>query len=590
MVSRDFTDSEPETEPQPGPSGLAAASVAVDSDFDMEGTDDGAWSRASPQKTSGDANESHPLKVTIKPNTLTAIDTPLASAPQSPSTHRSHSASPRQPATLKVSSKHSMAERANYSSSEEDDDADAGSAPSPKKKKRLSSTSPSGSAPNSPSKGKQSIKLHLGTQNLAVPPQPAGAATTPGVQRKSYDWLQPSHAGASHHGPPERERSRPSSPTGKSGSGADEAIGGLLDAVMEKNDKDKAESKPKKSHKKKSADAPPGPGKAWRKGIKKTLQAQAAAAAAGGTGPANGSGSPATTPLFGSTSMSREVSLNPLDDVSPQSSQSHPATAPREQTAPLPPPRAPTPPPFILADAAKLGIPIFPNPIAPPKINLGGFPKVTQSFAPINGGDTGPFPRKETVRKWDHAEKVLVGVGGGVLKFKSWARGPQSELGRLIQEDKDAKDAVRLQKNKPTTIAPLPTADVSVFSTPSSTPAVTPGLNGTTDPLAAAKAERPGLNHTVSFEKGGSVTPGPEDDESDAGDREEGDVTVTPPPAPAKGTAASGKKGKGRAPKSKLAQEIMLSGDEGETAEAAGTGGAVKEAVVEATPVGTPGP
>lgn len=76
-------------------------------------------------------------------------------------------------------------------------------------------------------------------------------------------------------------------------------------------------------------------------------------------------------------------------------------------------------PPFVLADAQSLGIPIFSKPIATPSITLGPFPKVTQFFAPF---DNKPF-KKEKVRDWSITEKTLVGVGGGSLKFKTWTPG-----------------------------------------------------------------------------------------------------------------------------------------------------------------------
>lgn len=90
---------------------------------------------------------------------------------------------------------------------------------------------------------------------------------------------------------------------------------------------------------------------------------------------------------------------------------------------PLPSASCPPSPPFIPADPTTLGFPVFSHPIVPPKIHLGTFPKVTSFFAPINGGDSGPFPRKEKVRSWTFQEKGIVGVGGGVMKYKSWARG-----------------------------------------------------------------------------------------------------------------------------------------------------------------------
>lgn len=94
-------------------------------------------------------------------------------------------------------------------------------------------------------------------------------------------------------------------------------------------------------------------------------------------------------------------------------------------------------PPFVLADATTLGHPVFAKPIVAPKIQLGSFPKVssvtwcgdhrlttqvTQFFAPNNGGDA-VFPRKEKVRHWELETKTLVGIGGGVLKYRGWTRG-----------------------------------------------------------------------------------------------------------------------------------------------------------------------
>lgn len=91
----------------------------------------------------------------------------------------------------------------------------------------------------------------------------------------------------------------------------------------------------------------------------------------------------------------------------------------------------------MLADAATLGHPVFAKPIVAPKIQLGSFPKVsfvpflskrplmsqvTQFFAPNNGGDA-VFPRKEKVRHWELDTKTLVGISGGVLRYRGWARG-----------------------------------------------------------------------------------------------------------------------------------------------------------------------
>ncbi len=72
----------------------------------------------------------------------------------------------------------------------------------------------------------------------------------PAQHRTSYDWLQPSFAAASHHGPPER----------------------IMPEIMSWSPSDEGEGKDgkgKKSHKRRPDNAPPGPGKAWRKGLKK---------------------------------------------------------------------------------------------------------------------------------------------------------------------------------------------------------------------------------------------------------------------------------------------------------------------------------
>lgn len=234
--------------------------------------------------------------------------------------HSSPSISPRaQPTaqphiTLKL--KHSMADRANYSSSEEEEEGEEeqlaedrlSPSPPPSKKKKLSSTPTKSSTA---SKGKQSIKLTLGPQHAHLRQPSSSSSTSAGSAanqgKKSYDWLQPSAAGASHSGPLERERERersahspgdlpvPSVSVASAASNsstkslgmspAEEAIGGLLDESVDDNIvisssnnngdlptlKKGKETVPKakRSHHKKASDAPPGPGKNWKKGMKK---------------------------------------------------------------------------------------------------------------------------------------------------------------------------------------------------------------------------------------------------------------------------------------------------------------------------------
>ncbi|KGB78445.2 hypothetical protein CNBG_4283 [Cryptococcus deuterogattii R265] len=309
--------------------------------------------------------------------------------------HSSPSISPRaQPTaqphiTLKL--KHSMADRANYSSSEEEEEGEEeqlaedrlSPSPPPSKKKKLSSTPTKSSTA---SKGKQSIKLTLGPQHAHLRQPSSSSSTSAGSAanqgKKSYDWLQPSAAGASHSGPLERERERersahspgdlpvPSASVASAASNsstkslgmspAEEAIGGLLDESVDdnivisssNNNSDlptlkkgkETVPKAKRSHHKKASDAPPGPGKNWKKGMKK------AASGASGVKLEN-EGTPASTPAF--SAISRETSLDPLGLPSPrlapetQSTTTTPAPAPPLQLPVLPPRplSPPTPPP-----------------------------------------------------------------------------------------------------------------------------------------------------------------------------------------------------------------------------------------------------
>nr|KIR83967.1 hypothetical protein I308_05723 [Cryptococcus tetragattii IND107] len=509
--------------------------------------------------------------------------------------------------TLKL--KHSMADRANYSSSEEEEEGEEeqiaedrlSPSPPPSKKKRLSSTPTKSSIA---SKGKQSIKLTLGPQHPHLRQPSSSSSTSAGSAanqgKKSYDWLQPSAAGASHSGPLERERERersahspgdlpvPSASVASAASNsstksqgmspAEEAIGGLLDESVDDNVvingnnnngdppslKKGKETVPKakRSHHKKASDAPPGPGKNWKKGMKK--------AASGASGvKLEKEGTPASTPAF--SAISRETSLDPLGLPSPR-------LAPETQSttttpAPAPPPsasRAPSPP-FIPADPTTLGFPVFSHPIVPPKIHLGTFPKVTSFFAPINGGDSGPFPRKEKVRNWTFQEKGIVGVGGGVMKFKSWVRGPTSELERALQEEKEAQTPQRQQPkaakgtNATSTPAPQIGVDPTASASTSSTPAP-PNATITADSMTAVNNEHPSVSRANSFDKSVNASPGPPpgDDESENGSEDAGPIS-TPPAAGGKKKmgSAPGKK-KGKTPKSKLAQEIVIRDDNDE--------------------------
>lgn len=178
----------------------------------------------------------------------------------------------------------------------------------------------------------------------------------------------------------------------------------------------------------------------------------------------------------------------------------------------------------MLADAAKLGFPVFSKPIHAPKIALSSFPKVTNSFAQF---DNKPF-RKEKVREWTYSERTLPTIGGGTLKFKTWARGPQSEFGVIAAQMKEAELLAKQRKKEE---------------------------KAAENREGSAHAERPLFGHSPSSE---SVPQVGDDSEiiSEAGDADDSIASIasassTPTPT----MRGRGKKGKPR--KSKLAQEIV---------------------------------
>ncbi|OCF45074.1 hypothetical protein I317_01126 [Kwoniella heveanensis CBS 569] len=562
--------------------------------------------------------QAHPLRITLRPSinhlmqsdekssssgskpTKAKAKKPTAQPPKSKPKQQDKdrsSLSPPPPITLKLGFKHALAEKAAYSSSEEDDDDEPRPTPPPSKKKKVSVAPASG---GSASKGRAKPQQQQQQQPQSPVPGPSSVTGTPTAKgvasatsapRKSYDWLAPSVAGASHRGPPERERAGSIGSAKITGwSPADEAIGGLLGEGAAEGT---VEKKPaKRSHKKKVPDAgagagtgaasatATGPSKAAKKGAKKMMPIAPKVA--------EGEASPAGTPhMYATPSISRAGSPELLE-MPPRTSVEPPSVfAPIPTAVPpvsAPPLRAPSPP-FVLADAKTLGIPIFSKPIHPNKVLLGTFPKVTQYFAPINGGDVGPFPRKEKVRSWTHAEKVMVGIGGGQLKIKSWLGGPSSELGRLVQADKDAKEQLRLSKTKGAAATPTATP---LDPTSASTPAPGQAATSQTQQGQTPQPERPPLTTANSFDmesasasinntpvfgavsvktNGNGNADRADEDVSEIGGDDESvlgnDAAATSAPtakAPAKPRSSSpaGGKSKSKAPrKSKLANEIV---------------------------------
>lgn len=115
--------------------------------------------------------------------------------------------------------------------------------------------------------------------------QAAAAANAASGHRKSYDWLIPSTAGASHHGPEGRDEQlkkqlrisgwQPddtSEPDGdmfanlEKSSPAGGPSGSASKAAKSAEAKAAALEARRRSHKRRKEGEPPGPGKNWRKG------------------------------------------------------------------------------------------------------------------------------------------------------------------------------------------------------------------------------------------------------------------------------------------------------------------------------------
>jgi hypothetical protein len=87
--------------------------------------------------------------------------------------------------------------------------------------------------------------------------------------RKSYDWLIPSFAGASHAGPAGRDMAEPAKKVPKLSEYNEPE-----EQPMVLKTEPAQEKESKRSHKKKRDSDVVGPGKAWRKGIKKWVMSE----------------------------------------------------------------------------------------------------------------------------------------------------------------------------------------------------------------------------------------------------------------------------------------------------------------------------
>lgn len=226
----------------------------------------------------------------VQPPTETSSAGP--SRPHAPTaTSQRSSLSPPPPITLKLS-RQSLAEKADYSSSEDEPDLDLDIASIPYVEEeyleRDASYRSGGSKAKKPAK-RAKVAHGAGAggaggggkkpSSASVAASSAGAGAGPSVpgpstgnggvslkipgQRKTYDWLVPSSVSASHSGPPDRASETSRVPSPRPGAAEDHVERGKLveEAPM---------TAPVKKHSKRRAVADgPGPGKNWRKGQKK---------------------------------------------------------------------------------------------------------------------------------------------------------------------------------------------------------------------------------------------------------------------------------------------------------------------------------
>ncbi|BEI82434.1 hypothetical protein CcaverHIS002_0303020 [Cutaneotrichosporon cavernicola] len=369
-----------------------------------------------------------------------------------------------------------------YTDSESDGDVPLASAAS----------TPRGVSPHSPSKDHVRIKLRPGLIHSAEPSPSVSPPPRFKIKLGMKHARQAAYSSSEdENNPPKKQKTHKSPPpTGPipKHQGRSERAQSAISAMSVASADDPVE---KKKNSRRSV-GNPGPGKAWRKGMRK--------------------GDPMPW-KEGSSFMGEKIRSSPLAtpqrasvsrEVSPDLDAMLLATVTRERERVE---REPSPP-FMLADADKLGIPVFANPVIPPKISLSQFPKVTQTFARM---DHKPWP-KEQVRKWTFDERVIQGVGGGSLKFKTWSRGPDSQLSMVVAAQREAEAAARAAKRE-------------MKQKENETP------------------ERPPFAHSLSSDsvpRAGSV-----DEESEA----DGDDSARESPAPRRRKPAKPRK-------SKLAQEI----------------------------------
>jgi hypothetical protein len=146
-----------------------------------------------------------------------------------------------------------------YSDSEEDESEIAAGA----KTAGASATSTPKVASEPPAKKQKTTKPRTMSVNSSTGP------TVPATGRKAYNWLTPSAAGASHTGPPDRGERHSSlvMSRGTSRTGEEDKIAGTDDKEKDTGRDSAPPSDKKKAPRRKPGDS--GPGKNWRKGMRK---------------------------------------------------------------------------------------------------------------------------------------------------------------------------------------------------------------------------------------------------------------------------------------------------------------------------------
>jgi hypothetical protein len=204
----------------------------------------------------------------------------------------------------------------------------------------------------------------------------------------------------------------------------------------------------------------------------------------------------------------------------------------------------------------------------------------------MNGGDVGPFPRKEKVRHWTHAEKTLGGIAGGTLRFRTWSKGasrvapaiyvpdpnvgPASQLSLLVKADKEAKELMA-KKAKVTPAGSATPSERPLFHTALSTESLPTLARASVSNQEPSQGVEDALGEADDADETASVMSAREGSVPQAASPAPASTsTASLPVVPAKRKAPGLKSMKPKAAprKSKLAQEIRPPSEAGDATSA----------------------